>query len=66
VVAELSAPTEPALAAAEPVADKLAALAGSGFLTMGRAKLPDWCLSPIPGPAAPLLEAVLSERREGR
>ena len=67
VVAELSPPgkarpPEPV----DPLEQRLEQLAREGFLRRGTGSWPAWLRGPVTGKPAPLLEALLTERDEGR
>ena len=68
VIAELRPSTNAALvnSPAQALEEKLAGLERDGFLRQATKPLPPWCLLPIPGPSAPVLETLLAEREDGR
>ena len=67
VIAELRRPTaEPTAGGPDDLERRLQALEAEGFLRRGTGKWPEWSRGPISGKAAPLLEAPLAEREEGR
>jgi prevent-host-death family protein len=67
VIAELIPPTGNAPTTdADDLERRLQALEAEGFLKRGTGKWPKWLLEEIPGDPAPLLEALLAEREEGR
>jgi antitoxin (DNA-binding transcriptional repressor) of toxin-antitoxin stability system len=67
VIAELR-PSPPEASAGEPddLEERLQQLEAEGFLRRGTGKWPAWSRGPITGKPAPLLEALLAEREEGR
>jgi prevent-host-death family protein len=50
----------------EPLEQRLDDLERAGFLRRGSGRWPDWSRRPITGEAAPVLEALLDEREDGR
>jgi len=67
VIAELR-PAPPAAEEEAPGAleQRLHELEREGFLRRGTGKWPEWLRGPVTGKPAPLLEALLAEREEGR
>jgi len=50
----------------EALQERLEALERKGFLRRGTQQWPEWSLRPITGEPAPVLEALLEERENGR
>jgi antitoxin (DNA-binding transcriptional repressor) of toxin-antitoxin stability system len=67
VIAELRpAAPETVKDASDSLELRLQELEREGFLRRGTGKWPEWLRGPVTGKPAPLLEALLAEREEGR
>jgi antitoxin (DNA-binding transcriptional repressor) of toxin-antitoxin stability system len=66
VIAELRPSSGEERTGAESLEQRLEALEREGFLRRGTQQWPEWTRGPITGEAAPLLEALLDERENGR
>jgi antitoxin (DNA-binding transcriptional repressor) of toxin-antitoxin stability system len=66
VIAELGPPASTPTGEPDDLEQRLRELEAEGFLRRGTGKWPEWSRGPITGKPAPLLEALLAEREEGR